>query len=361
MINKKPLSPLPRQGESLASFVSWRSVLGKMARGLHPSLTGGVWGWVFFCLFFSSCYSPPQHIILDTPDTDSTAQRLSRPYGIGYNLQVHADSLLLVEDRPMHWSEGVAESSDSIWLRKHNELVIAAMTTIPEDSVDSVWIKVARDQETMGWLHESDLLEATTPDDPISKFIHFFSSSHVLWFLVVMAVAAAIALAHVLRRQRFRMILLDDIPSIYPTLLTVTLTVAAWLYALIQDAYPQMWVYFYFHPTLTPFSQPFLLCAFLCSVWALFLLSLAVIDDVLKQLSTGPAILYMLALLAVCMVDYLVISLTPLVLAALLALAYIVFALYRYIRFARPRYLCGRCHAKLRNKGRCPRCGAMND
>ncbi len=310
---------------------------------------------------FSSCYAPPQHIIIDSPDTDSTAQRLSRPYGVGYNLLVHADSLLLVEDRPMHWSGGVAESSDSIWIMKHNQLVIAAITTIPEDSVDSVWIKVARDQETMGWLHENDLLQATTPDDPISQFIHFFSDGHVLWFLIVMAVAAAFALVHILRRKRFRMIHLDDIPSIYPTLLVVTLTATAWLYALIQHSYPQMWVQFYYHPTLTPFSQPLLLCLFLCAVWALFLLTLVVIDDVMKMLPTGAAILYLLALLAVCMIAYLVISLTPLFLTAILTIAYIVFALYRYIVYARPRYLCGRCHQRLQQKGVCPYCGAIND
>ena len=317
----------------------------------------------FFTLLLSSCYAPPQHIILDTAESaaDSTSQRLSRPYGIGYNLVVNADSLLLLDERPMHWSEGVTERTDSLWLKKHNQLVIAAMTTIPEDSVDSVWVKVARDQETMGWLHESDLLQATTPEDPISKFIHFFSSSHVLWFLIVMAVAAAIALAHVLRRQRFRMIHLDDIPSIYPTLLTITLTIGAWLYALIQHSYPQMWVFFYFHPTLNPFSQPLLLCAFLCSVWALFLLSLAAIDDIMKMLSGAASFLYLLSLLAVCMVLYLGISLTPLTLSALLSIAYIVFALYRYIRFARPRYLCGRCRQRLQQKGVCPYCGAIND
>lgn len=318
---------------------------------------------IAFAITLSSCYNPPQHIILDTSDhpADSTAQRLSRPYGIGYNLLVHADSLLLLEERPMHWSEGATESSDSLWLRKHNQIVIAAMTTIPEDSVDSVWIKVARDQESMGWLHESDLLDASTPDDPISQFILFFSNGHVLWFLMITAVAAAIALVHLLRRKRFRMIHLDDIPSVYPTLLTATLTFSAWLYALIQHSAPQMWVTFYFHPTLNPFSQPLLLCIFLCSVWALFLLSIAVLDDVQRMLSGTETILYLLALLAVSMTIYLVISLTPIVLAAILGITYIAFDFYRYIVYARARYLCGRCGQRLQQKGPCPYCGAIND
>ncbi len=314
-------------------------------------------------LLFTSCYAPPQHIVLDTAEasTDSTAQRLSRPYSIGYNLLVNSDSLLLVEDRPMHWSEGVGDTSDTLWLQQHNQIVIAAMTIIPEDSVDSVWIKVARDQSTMGWLHESDLLQATTPDDPISQFIHFFSDSHVFWFLVVMAVAAIIAMVHLLRRQRFRMIHFDDIPTIYPTLLTCTLVLSTWLYALIQHSAPQMWVQFYYHPTMNPFEQPLLLCTFLCTVWGLFLITLATLDDVLKMLPSTAALLYFLSLLAVCMVLYLVISLTPIHVSALISVVYIPLALYRYFTYARPRYLCGRCHHRLQQKGVCPYCGAIND
>ena len=222
------------------------NILSKVITPLYIGMGRGVG---LLLLFLTSCYNPPQYIILDTAESaaDSTSQRLSRPYGIGYNLVVNADSLLLLDERPMHWSEGVTDHTDSLWLRKHNQLVIAAMTTIPEDSVDSVWVKVARDQETMGWLHESDLLHATAPDDPISLFILFFSNGHVLWFLMFMAVAAAVALVHLVRHKRFRMIHLDDIPTIYPTLLTITLTMAAWLYALIQHSAPQMWVAFYFH------------------------------------------------------------------------------------------------------------------
>ena len=43
----------------------------------------------------------------------------------------------------------------------------------PADSVDSVWVKVARDQETMGWVHEKELLEKVVPVDSVSQFIHF--------------------------------------------------------------------------------------------------------------------------------------------------------------------------------------------
>lgn len=319
---------------------------------------------IAFAITLSSCYNPPQHIVLDSPEanvTDSSALQLSRPYGVGYNLLVRADSLLLLEERPMHWSEGAMEGSDSLWVRRRDAVVIAALTVIPEDSIDSVWVKVARDQVTMGWLHESELLEATSPEDPISQFILFFSNGHVLWFLVIMGAVVLVVLLHVLRRLRFRMLLFDDIPSMYPTLLSVTLSIAALLYAFIQHYHPQQWVQFFYHPTLNPFSQPALLCTFLCTVWALFLLALTTIDDVLKLLSLRDAALYLISLAAICMVLYLVLSLVPVQLAAVLNLAYIVFAWYRYFTHARARYLCGHCHAKLQRKGACPYCGAINE
>ena len=122
-----------------------------------------------------------------------------------------------------------------------------------------------------------------------------------------------------------------------------------------------MWVQFYYHPTLNPFEQPLMLCTFLCTVWALFLLTLATLDDVLKMLQTTEAILYFLSLMAVCMVLYLTISITPVIISAILAASYIIFALYRYIVFARPRYLCGRCGQRLQQKGKCPYCSAINE
>lgn len=309
-----------------------------------------------------SCYNAPQHIILDGAEpADSTIAQFSRPYGIGYNLRVHADSLLLVEDRPMHWSEGAVKSSDSLWIHRNDAIVIAALTVIPEDSVDSVWAKVARDQFTMGWLHESDLLQASCPDDPISQFIYFFSDGHVLWFLAVTGIALIIVVIHILRRQRFRMLLLDDIPSIYPTILASTLALSALLYAFIQQDIPQQWVQFFYHPTLNPFSQPPLLCAFLCTTWALLLLSITVVDDTLKLLPTPEALLYLFSLLAICMVIYLVLSLLPALLALPVGLAFIALAFYRYWTRARARYLCGRCHRKIHHKGPCPYCGAINE
>ena len=287
-----------------------------------------------------------------------------RPYGVGYNFRVHADSLLLQEDRPMHWCQGVAQTSDSLWVFRDNHLVVAAVTVIPEDCVDSVWVKVARDQVTMGWTHESDLLASASPDDPISQFIRIFSARHLPWFLAFIAVACLAVSIRYLRRRNIPLLHVHDIPSAYPTLLTSTLAVAATTYAHIQHYHPEQWVQFYFHPTLNPLAQPPELCLFLFLVWLLLLLTVAVFDAAFSLLRSTGAAVFLLTLLAICTLIYLGISgaaLLHIYLAYCICGLYIIAAFYHYVAHIRAHYLCGRCGAKLREKGICPHCGAIND
>ena len=283
-------------------------------------------------------------------------------YTVGYNFVLHGDSLLLLEERPLHTSEGAVAASDCVWVFREDPLVVAAIIIIPEDSIDSVWVKVARDQVTMGWVHENQLLEQASPDDPISQFIRIFSSSHTLWFLLFMGVALGVVMIHVMRRKQYRFMFHNDIPSAYPTFLTVTMAVSAVLYACIQRYAPQMWVHFYFHPTLNPLAQPALICAFLCTVWLLLLLTIAVLQDVLRLLPWRQSLLYLLFLLGFCMFIYIVFSLLPSSpLSYALCLAYACLAIGHYWHHARAQYFCGNCGMKLQQKGRCPRCGAINE
>lgn len=323
--------------------------------------------FLLLVLSLTACYSPPQLIVLDASETavgvdDSLSSVLSRPYGVGFNMVVDVDSLLLLEERPMHWSEGVAEYSDSLWLWRDNNLVVAAITVIPEDTLDSVWVKVARDQFTMGWLHESDLLEAAHPDDPISAFIRMFSDLHTLWFVLVVTLILAFVVFRYVRRQHLCMLHCDDIPSAYPTMLVLTLAACALLYGYIQQEAPHQWVQFYFHPTLNPLSQPPLLCAFLIGVWLLVVLGIASVDNAFGCLRPTAAVLYLMTVLGICAAVYLLFSLTANTFVGyLLFVLYAVFALYRYCRYSRARFICGHCGAKLKQRGRCPHCGTIND
>ena len=324
---------------------------------------------LFASLVLTACYRPASNsnsaFIPDATDelaTDTLSSELVRAYGVGYNFIVDADSLLLLEDRPAHWSEGAVETSDSLWLRRKETIVVAAFLVIPEDSIDSVWVKVARDQLTMGWLHEGELLTGCYPDDPISAFIYIFSSRHMLWFLLIIAAVAVTIAVRIVRRKQLHLIHIADIPSAYPTLLLITLAFASLIYGHIQHTCPQLWTQFYFHPTLNPLAQPWLICIFLSSVWLLLLLAIATVNNVFSYLPMKESLIYLFALAGMCVVVYLLISLTASsLLGYILFAAYAVYALYRYWTHARALYLCGRCGAKLRSKGVCPKCGAVNE
>ena len=171
-------------------------------------------------------------------------------------------------------------------------LVVAEVLVIPEDSVDSVWVKLARDQFTMGWTHQRDFLQSVVPDDPISQFIHLFSIRHLGVFAILFTISLAVLLWQVFSKKKPHVFFLRDILSPYPTFLLITLAASALLYAGIQHYVPETWVLYYYHPTLNPFDLPLILSLFLCSVWILLILAIATIDEVRRQLTTGEGMLY---------------------------------------------------------------------
>ena len=251
--------------------------------------------------------------------------------------------------------------TDTLYVYKHNHLVVADIRTIPSDSIDSVWIQVARDQHTFGWQRESVLLSKVVPDDPISQFISIFSDIHLLISLVIVVLIFTGYVTRKLMRKNAHLVHFRDIDSFYPTLLAIIVASAATFYASIQNFAPDVWRHFYFHPTLNPCSVPPLLSVFLSSVWAMLIVGIAAIDDTFHKLPAGEAVLYICGLIGVCAVDYIIFSILSLYyIGYLLLVAYVYFALYRYATKNRTLFVCGNCGHALRRKGRCPHCGAWN-
>lgn len=297
-------------------------------------------------LLFASCYYPQQEH--------------GRPYGVNYNFVVVGDSLDLQEDQPLH-NQPQSLLDDSLQVHKGDQLVVGRIMVIPEDSIDSVWVMVARDQLTMGWVHEGELLAQVVPDDPVSQFIYLFSQRHIVIFLaLLLAVLVAYTISHICR-QRLHIVHFKDIATCYPTFLCVTLSGSVVLYASIQSFVPETWVTFYYHPTLNPFGLPPILSLFLCTIWLLVILLIATLEEVLHQLPLSEAILYMLSLTGVCMINYLIYSLTvPYFVGYILFAVYVIWAFTHYIRHYRPHYQCGHCGAKMHKLGTCTRCGVEN-
>ena len=304
----------------------------------------------FFSLFLlCSCYNQgpitPDAWNLTEQQLDSISFYTTHHYTQGYNFVVSHDSLKILEQQNemmpvpdiltaemMAGDETIPMLSmvDSITLRRHDHLVVADIRTVPTDSIDSVWVKVARDQLTFGWVRESELLAAVSPDDPISQFIDFFSDTHLLFFLgFIVLVVGAYGVRHLLRKGA-KIVHFNDIPSFYPTLLCLLVAASAVLYSSIQLFAPEMWRHFYYHPSLNPYTLPWHLGLFVIFIWAQLIVAIATVDDIRHHLPLGETILYLGGLVAVCAVDYVVFSFTTLYYIGYpLLIAYIVFAIYR--------------------------------
>lgn len=281
-------------------------------------------------------------------------------YGVGYNFLVAADTLALQEDMPMHLLIA-PESQDSLCVVRGDAVVVAQKVSISEDEIDSVWVKIARDQDTQGWIHEGELLEGVVPDEPISRGIFFLSCPRLILAAVIALLCLVACLAWQMRRERYHVVHFDDIPSPYPLALCVCLSASAALYASIQEFAPEAWAFFYFHPTLNPFGLPPLLALLLSLAWLILVLFCASLMEISRCLRAAEAVLYTLSLIAVLAALYLVFSLLPPLYAGYpLFVAYVTAALWRYVRKHRARYACGNCGARLRELGVCPKCGAVN-
>lgn len=315
---------------------------------------------VLLCSCYNRGQQSPDAWDLTQQQLDSISFYTTHHYTQDYNFQVRADSMPIIQQLPAEALSDMPVDTEMVY--KGECLVVADIMTVPADTIDSIWVKVARDQYTFGWIHEHDLLSAVSPDDPISEFIDFFSDAHLLIFLAFVVMVVAIYVHRKLRRRQARLVHFNDIASIYPTLLCLLVAAAAMIYSSIQLFTPEKWRHFYYHPTLNPYAVPFGLGLFLVSVWAIIIVGIAVLDDVRRQLHFGEAILYLLGLGATCAVAYIVFSFFTLYYIGYpLFVVYVAFALWRYFHHPRARYLCGRCGGILYEKGTCPHCGAQNE
>ena len=314
-------------------------------------------------MLLCSCYHQEPETsdawIVTEEQMDSISFYTTHHYTQNYNFMVTTDTLRLIVQQPSEWLSEMLV--DTIVVLNHDRLVVADIMTLPSDTIDSVWVQVARDQMTMGWVREKEMLAGVAPDNPISQFITFFSDTHLLIMLAFLALVFAAYTIRMLYRHNARIVHFNDIPSAYPMLLTLLVSASAVFYSTIQLADPDSWRHYYYHPTLNPFAVPLHLSLFLLSVWAMLLIALAAVDDIRRHLSISETIFYCLGLMGVCAIDYVVFSISTLYYVGYpLLLVYAAFAVYQYVHKGRAVYVCGYCGERMQQKGVCPHCGMMN-
>lgn len=291
---------------------------------------------------------------------DSIKFASTHHYTENFNFVVKSDSLVLSKGQPEEYLSGLP--SDTICLRKDERIAVSEIRIMPSDKVDTVWVELARDQYSFGWTRECDLLPNVVPDDPISQFISTFSDTHILISLIIISIISMTYTLRKLFKSNSKIVIFNDIPTLYPTLLTLIVSASATFYSSIQMFAPDTWHNFYFHPTLNPFSVTPILAIFLVSVWTMVIVGVAVIDEVRRLLPFGEAILYLCSLLGICAICYIVFSITTLYYIGYVLLA--VLCIYCAIRYAKRNsspYICGKCGTRMNSKGKCPVCGAINE
>ena len=244
---------------------------------------------------------------LSPQQVDSLEFRLTHHYSENFNFVVKADSLMLIP------REGDLVT-DTCVVRRGSVIAVAAIKTVPGDSIDSIWVKVASSQTTMGWLRERELLRGTTPDDTISELLDMLSSSRAVWMsaLVVLGVIAFILgkKKDVRKKELLRSTLafLDEMSSIYPSLFLLMVAAMASVYASVQNFVPEFWQEFYFHPTLNPLVLPPVMATLVVLLWLVVITFLAVVDEVYHHYYFVPGITYLTKLCGMAMFVYLIIS-----------------------------------------------------
>ena len=289
-------------------------------------------------LMLSSCYhrhnSHQQHAAMveySDRQLDSISFSTTHHYTNKYNFLVFKDSLELMRQQPEEYISGL--KVDTFAVKKNHLLVVTDIRMVPQDSIDSVWVQLATENNDFGWVRESKLLRRVVPDDPISEFIMIFSNVHLLIFLVVIVVITMAYLVRKVFHSNGKIVHFNDIDSPYPVTLVLLVSISAAFYGWIQSFEPEMWRHFYFHPSLNPFAVPHLLGVFLALVWAVLIVALACVDEVYHRLTFGEGLLYLGGLAGVCALDYIIFSVLSLYyIGYVLLFAYIYFAIKTYRR-----------------------------
>jgi hypothetical protein len=287
---------------------------------------------------------------LTTP-RDSLLRLTPERFSVGCNFEVTVDTLRLRQ-----WP-----LTDEVMLRRGDEVVVAERMTLPADSADAVWVKLAHDQSTMGWVAEDELSGRLLPDDSVSRFIHFFSRKHHLAFLAVLCLFGLGFVARSVRRKAIRLDEFRHIDSFCSVLLMWLLASTASLYAFIQQFFADAWQQFYYHPSLNPLDLSPLLGLFILMVWGIVWVSIAVADEIYHQPRLETAFYFSLVVMSYGILIYLLFTLLPFVLGLPAWIAYTALSATRFRYLLRYRYTCGRCGAHMHAKGKCPECGALNE
>lgn len=240
-------------------------------------------------------------LLLTQAQADSLNFRLAHHYTNNFNFMVKADTLLLMPSVPGLQPSIEGFEADTVAVVRGNVIAVADIRVMP----DTVWVKVARDQFTMGWISEPRLLSGTTPDDTISIIIDRLQQGRVLWMSVLSVFSLLLFIRRTDRRRRG-----SAFDPLYPCLLIMLTAVMSCLYTSIQMWVPEFWQEYYFHPTLNPLHLPPAMSALVVLVWLIVVVAVAFLLEVYKYLDFTGGIRTILLTCGLSMLSYLIVAYT---------------------------------------------------
>ena len=266
-------------------------------------------------MLLTACYHRGQQ----TPDAwdltrqqyDSISFSTTHHYTQNYNFVVNADHLPLADN--------VADQAfDTLYVVRGERIVVAAIQTVPADTIDSIWVKVASNQITMGWIPENELLKGATPNDLISEMLDALSSSRAIWMSAIAAIgliAIIIGRKKTVKKKDLMSLsnFIYEMESPYPAFFLLLVAIMASIYASVQNFVPEFWQEYYFHPTLNPLVLPPVMASLVVVLWLVIITFIAVIDEVYHHFYFLPGIIHLAKILGAAMLVYLVISWTTLI------------------------------------------------
>jgi hypothetical protein len=317
----------------------------------------GVLGYIvgLLCLL-TSCHVPVQ----DASDWNLTPEQQDSLRFLAQHHYVRNDNFLVTTDSLRLYVDMLSEDQEVV--QKQDELVVADYRLVVGiDSLTTVWIQVARDQQTIGWVEESELLRSVVPVNPISRFIYLFGQWRPVVFLIfclLFLTFYGIRKAH--RRTALRTSL-REVDYFYPVTVIFMVACTASLYGAIQRFAPELWKHYYFHPSLNPFDWPLSMALFLVGLWMIALLVLAMMEQLKHQTDVTTFFFCLFGTAGICLLCYLFFSVAIYYYIGYPLLLLLACGAWKMIRSARCGYLCGACGRKISQKGKCPYCGAINE
>lgn len=266
---------------------------------------------------------------LSPQQKDSLVFRLSHHYSENFNFKVKADSLVLVP------REGDL-IQDTCMVYDGDLIVVAEIKGIPGDSIDSVWVKVAHDQMTMGWIPEHELTAGAIPNDEISELLYAMTNSRMFWMTALLVFGVFAYLLHRGESRQLYLLKFNEMDSVYPFLFLILVGLMASVYATVQNFVPEYWQEYYYHPVLSPIGLPFIMALLLVLAWSVIIVFIAVVDEVYNHFYFIPGMAYIFELLGLAMFVYLFISWSTLVYVGYVLLPCLVYA----IVWAYRKYVC---------------------